>query len=66
MVPEPEEIRYHLEKAVYLARTGRPGSVWGDIPLKCSGRPIEDAAGLHRFDPVEVAGDTPGERIKIR
>ena len=58
-VLEPEEIRYHLEKAVYLARTGRPGPVWVDIPLDVQAAPIEDAAGLHRFDPAEVAGDTP-------
>ncbi len=32
-VTEPTEIRYHLEKALHLARTGRPGPVWIDIPL---------------------------------
>ena len=33
MVDDPKIIRYHLEKAVHLARTGRPGPVWLDIPL---------------------------------
>jgi len=33
MVNEPRKIRYHLEKALYLAKTGRPGTVWLDIPL---------------------------------
>jgi len=32
-VTEPERIRYHLEKAVHLARGGRPGPVWIDLPL---------------------------------
>jgi len=32
-VLEPTEIRYCLEKAVYLAKSGRPGPVWVDIPL---------------------------------
>jgi acetolactate synthase-1/2/3 large subunit len=32
-IGEPEQIRYHLEKAVFLARHGRPGPVWIDIPL---------------------------------
>lgn len=32
MVIRPEEIRYHLEKALYLAVNGRPGPVWLDIP----------------------------------
>jgi acetolactate synthase-1/2/3 large subunit len=31
-IMEPDTIRYHLEKAVYLARTGRQGPVWIDIP----------------------------------
>tara|TARA_A100000172_G_C3040804_1_gene110377 strand:+ start:185 stop:1969 length:1785 start_codon:yes stop_codon:yes gene_type:complete len=29
----PTSIRYHLEKAVYMAKNGRPGPVWLDIPL---------------------------------
>jgi acetolactate synthase-1/2/3 large subunit len=32
-VLDPKEIRFHLEKAVHLATTGRPGPVWIDIPL---------------------------------
>lgn len=32
-VTNPEEIKYHLEKAVSLARNGRLGPVWIDIPL---------------------------------
>ena len=32
-VTDPKTIKYHLEKAVYLARNGRPGPVWVDIPL---------------------------------
>ena len=32
-VMEPTEIRAHLETAVRLARSGRPGPVWLEIPL---------------------------------
>src|SRR6476661_3432149 len=32
LVTDPEDIRYHLERAIHLARTGRPGPVWLDIP----------------------------------
>lgn len=32
LVTDPLEIRYELEKAVYIARTGRPGPVVLDIP----------------------------------
>lgn len=32
-VNEPKKIRYYLEKAVYEAKSGRPGPVWLSIPL---------------------------------
>lgn len=32
-VDDPTKIRYHLEKAYYLAKNGRPGPVWIDVPL---------------------------------
>lgn len=32
-ITDPGSIRYHLEKAVFLAKNGRPGPVWIDIPL---------------------------------
>jgi acetolactate synthase-1/2/3 large subunit len=33
MIDDPHQIAYHLEKAVYLAKNGRPGPVWIDVPL---------------------------------
>jgi acetolactate synthase-1/2/3 large subunit len=53
-VLDPASIRYHLEKAVYLALHGRPGPVWIDIPLDVQAAPIDDVAGLQRFDPAEL------------
>jgi acetolactate synthase I/II/III large subunit len=41
MVNIPEDIRYHLEKSVFLAKNGRPGPVWLDIPLDVQGAYIE-------------------------
>ena len=32
-VTDPETIRFHLEKAIWLAQNGRPGPSWIDIPL---------------------------------
>jgi acetolactate synthase-1/2/3 large subunit len=46
---DPLTIRYHLEKAVHLATTGRPGPVWIDIPLDVQASPI-DADLLDGFD----------------
>ncbi len=42
-IDQPESIRYHLEKAAYLARSGRPGPVWIDIPLDVQAAPIDPA-----------------------
>src|SRR5215469_14545897 len=53
-VLEPNEIRYHLEKAIYLAMHGRPGPVWVDIPLDVQASPIEDPSRLCGFDPAEM------------
>ena len=54
VVMEPDTIRYHLEKAVYLARTGRPGPVWIDIPLDVQAAQI-DPVSLQGYDPREDA-----------
>lgn len=53
MITDPSTIRYHLEKAMYLAKNGRPGPVWLDIPLDVQAAPIEidDLVG---FDPAEL------------
>ncbi|MFH1878170.1 MAG: thiamine pyrophosphate-binding protein [Candidatus Omnitrophota bacterium] len=42
MVTDPAKIRYHLEKAVYLATHDRPGPVWLDIPLNIQAAMIDE------------------------
>jgi acetolactate synthase-1/2/3 large subunit len=39
-VTDPESIRYHLEKAIFLTVNGRPGPVWLDIPIDLQGKDI--------------------------
>ena len=51
-IDDPQSIRYHFEKAVHLARTGRPGPVWIDIPIDVQAAPIEPDA-MRSFDPAE-------------
>jgi len=53
MVTDPRSIRYHLEKAIYLATSGRPGPVWLDIPLDVQAMKI-DPDTLTGFDPAEL------------
>ena len=49
-VTDPAQIKYHLQKAVYLATSGRPGPVWLDIPLDIQSKFI-DPDGLFSFIP---------------
>lgn len=58
MVIDPMRIRYCLEKAVYLAYSGRPGPAWLDIPLNVQGAYVE-TDDLISFDPedYENGGD---------
>jgi len=63
IVTEPNEIRYHLEKAAFLARTGRPGPVWVDIPLDVQATMIEETQ-LRSFDPHEV--ETSSDSVALQ
>ncbi|MEA4962849.1 thiamine pyrophosphate-binding protein [Lutispora sp.] len=42
MVKEPQSIKYHIERAIYEATTGRKGPCWIDIPLDVQGSLVED------------------------
>lgn len=50
-VRDPREIRLHLEQAVHLAQSGRPGPVWLDIPAD-----VQNA----QIDPQQLDGFRPG------
>ncbi|MFI5298745.1 MAG: thiamine pyrophosphate-binding protein [Polyangiales bacterium] len=53
LVTEPNDIRYHLEKAVWLALHGRPGPVWIDIPLDVQAANVDPDA-MRAFDRAEL------------
>jgi len=63
-VRDPSTIRYHLEKAVYLARDGRPGPVWLDVPLDVQASNIEPET-LKGFDP-EQEGFKASSEIEVQ
>jgi acetolactate synthase-1/2/3 large subunit len=52
LLDNPNKVRYELEKAVYLASTGRPGPVLIDIPLDIQGAQV-DVEELEGFVPNE-------------
>lgn len=53
LIVDPLTIRYELEKASYLARSGRPGPVWIDIPLDVQAAMIDEKK-LVGFVPPKV------------
>lgn len=59
MVILPERIRYCMEKALYLAQSGRPGPCWLDIPLDVQGAFIEPDK-LAGFDPEDYEAGGSG------
>jgi acetolactate synthase-1/2/3 large subunit len=61
MVEEPNKIRYHLEKAAFLAKEGRPGPVWIDIPLDFQWTLI-DPDTLLGFDVSEIEQYSPSSQ----
>lgn len=50
IVMQADEIKYHLEKALYLATHGRRGPVWIDIPLDIQGSQV-NVQELKEFNP---------------
>ncbi len=47
-VGKAEDIVYHMEKAIYLAKEGRPGPVWIDLPMDVQNAMI-DLAKLNTY-----------------
>lgn len=60
ILEDPADTRKVVEKALWLARRGRPGPVWIDVPGDVQGA-IVDPALLAPFDPAD--GDRAGEAL---
>ena len=68
-VQQPGDIRYEMEKAAAIAKAGRPGPVWVDIPLDIQASRIEPGglrpylmAGVSKIQQVQaVPQQTPVE-----
>lgn len=57
VIMEPEDIRYELEKSVYLAKNGRPGPVLIDLP---------DDVQRAEINPEKLRGyDIPNKKINL-
>lgn len=58
-VVDATTIRYHLERALYLATHGRPGPVWVDIPVDVQGE-VVDVESLPHYHPDEDRENSEG------
>ena len=63
-VSDPLQILYHLEKAIYMATTSRPGPVWLDIPFEIQSEKI-NPDGLEGYTPEHSTNNTNNDQIKL-
>lgn len=63
LILNPEDIRFHLEKAYHLSTTGRPGPVWLDIPIDVAAALVDENTlkgytpdPLDTIDEIELKG----------
>jgi acetolactate synthase-1/2/3 large subunit len=56
-IDDPQQIRYHLERALYEMRNGRAGPVWLDVPLDVQAAAV-DPEKLPKFNPPEALPDS--------
>ena len=52
IIKNPNDVKYVLEKAFFLAKNGRPGPVWIDVPLDVQKKEI-NVKNLKSFKPEE-------------
>jgi len=60
MISDPKKIALEMDKALFLAKDGRKGPVWLDVPLDIQNMRIEPSE-LPRFAPAHEAGFAPSE-----
>lgn len=63
-INNPNDIKYHLEKALYLATNERPGPVWIEIPLDIQAAEI-DIEKLKEFERPVVQKKYFNDEIKL-
>ncbi|SPF48687.1 Thiamine pyrophosphate enzyme TPP binding domain protein [Syntrophobacter sp. SbD1] len=64
-ITDPLSIRYHMDRALHLARTGRPGPVWIDIPLDVQSAQI-DENNLEGYTVSQDLRDSDSHSLKDR
>lgn len=60
IITDPNEVKYHLEKAIYLAKNGRPGPVLLEVP-----QDIQCAEYIEENQRIFVPEETPAYDYKL-
>ena len=53
-ITDVRDVKYEIDKAIAIARDGRPGPVWIDVPLDIQGAYVDESC-LRHFKPDELA-----------
>jgi len=64
-IMDPLDVDYQLSKAVHIAKSGRPGPVWIDIPLDIQGSTIETDR-LKKFKTEEIKPDFNTDKNELK
>lgn len=58
VLQDPYQVRAVMQKAIFLARHGRPGPVWIDVPIDVQGKPLDgETLPEWNHDLLALAGD---------
>lgn len=61
-IRDAQKIAWHLDKAIFMAKSGRPGPVWIDVPLDIQNIMIDEEK-LERYTSKETLYDVKDEDI---
>jgi acetolactate synthase I/II/III large subunit len=64
-IEDPQSVRRHIEQALHVMKSGRPGPVWIDIPLDVQAAPIDPDTLPPWVQPREVHIDKAEELLTI-
>tara|TARA_B100000378_G_scaffold252193_2_gene227378 strand:+ start:1292 stop:3088 length:1797 start_codon:yes stop_codon:yes gene_type:complete len=62
---DPNKVKYEFEKAVHIAKSGRPGPVWIQIPMDVQSSIIDETKlnGFEHDDVISTASDAEVDKI---
>lgn len=61
-ITDVSDVKYELDKAIYIALNGRPGPVWIDVPLDIQGAMVDESS-MREFNPSEIKDSINHELI---